>query len=145
MKKLQQNIVMSLANIQSMYFTKRCRMCTTIVFCIFYSPLFLTLLQWMFLPYNIYVAIIFSWKCKPCPGSSSVLQEHPYGALRVHIPSSSFNYRNTMLDFTHCLKYIWYTRRFGSWLYSRLQVIVYHCTDTLFCVISDNGQDPMSV
>jgi hypothetical protein len=30
------------------------------------------------------------------------------------------HYRNTMLDIVHCLRYTWYTRRFGSWLFSRL-------------------------
>jgi hypothetical protein len=33
-----------------------------------------------------------------------------------------------MLDIVHCLRYILYTRRFGSWLYSSLQVS--SCYDT---------------
>jgi hypothetical protein len=28
-----------------------------------------------------------------------------------------------MLYIVHCLRYIWYTRRFGSWFYSRLQAV----------------------
>jgi hypothetical protein len=34
----------------------------------------------------------------------------------------SLHYTNTVLDIVHCLRCIWYTRRFGIWLYSRLQV-----------------------
>jgi hypothetical protein len=34
----------------------------------------------------------------------------------------------TLLDIVHCLRYIWFSRRFGSWLYSRLQVIGCHDT-----------------
>jgi hypothetical protein len=48
-----------------------------------------------------------------------------------------------MLDIVHCLRYVCYTRRFGSWLYSRLQVFGCHDTDTfpLFSINSDGGRD----
>jgi hypothetical protein len=40
-----------------------------------------------------------------------------------------------MLEIVNCLRYIWYTRRFGSWLYSRFQAIVCHDTNIYFCFI----------
>jgi hypothetical protein len=40
--------------------------------------------------------------------------------------------RNTVFGIVHCLRYIKYTRRFGSFLYYRLQVIGCHCTDSFF-------------
>jgi hypothetical protein len=43
-----------------------------------------------------------------------------------------------MLDIAHCLRCIWYSRRFGSWLYSCLQVIGCRYTDrfiTFFLII----------
>jgi hypothetical protein len=42
--------------------------------------------------------------------------------ITVQIVRTSF--RNIMLDTAHCLRYIWYIRRFGSWLCFRLQVTV---------------------
>jgi hypothetical protein len=43
----------------------------------------------------------------------------------------------------HCLTYIWYTRRFGSCLYSCRQVIGCHYNDTffLFCQWKRSGSD----
>jgi hypothetical protein len=43
-------------------------------------------------------------------------------------------YRNTMLDMDHCLRFSWYTYRFGNWLYSSLQVIGCHYTDRFFII-----------
>jgi hypothetical protein len=52
-----------------------------------------------------------------------------------------------MSDIVHCMRYIRYTRRFRSWLYSRLQVIFSHDTDILTTITttttttSDNDWD----
>jgi hypothetical protein len=52
-----------------------------------------------------------------------------------------------MLDIDNCLRYkpILYTRRFGSWLYSRLQMSGSHNTQIFYYVftfnISSNGRD----
>jgi hypothetical protein len=35
-----------------------------------------------------------------------------------------------MLNIVHYLRYIWYTRRYGGWFYSRLQVIGCHYIDS---------------
>jgi hypothetical protein len=51
------------------------------------------------------------------------------------------NYRNTMLTTVHCLRHIWYARRFGSCFYSRLQVIGCHFLSLFLCIINDNGRD----
>jgi hypothetical protein len=46
-----------------------------------------------------------------------------------------------MFDIVQCLRYISYTRSFGSWLCSLLQVIGYHYTDTYVLLVTtvDNG------
>jgi hypothetical protein len=47
------------------------------------------------------------------------------------------HYANIALYTVSCLRYIWYrpTRRFGSYLYSRLQVIDCHCPGIFLAVI----------
>lgn len=40
-----------------------------------------------------------------------------------------------MFDIVHCLRCIWYARRFGNWLYCRLQLT------KLVCIISENVWD----
>jgi hypothetical protein len=41
------------------------------------------------------------------------------------------HYRNTILDTVHCLRYIWHTRRYGSWLYSLFRKKLLYVTPSL--------------
>lgn len=45
------------------------------------------------------------------------------------------HYRNTTMDTVHCLRYVLYTRRFGSRLFSRFQAIGCHYTQTFFSIL----------
>jgi hypothetical protein len=39
------------------------------------------------------------------------------------------HYKNTMLDIFHCLKYIWYIRCIGSWIYFQNVVCIKYTSD----------------
>jgi hypothetical protein len=50
-----------------------------------------------------------------------------------------------MLNIVHCLRHILYTRRFGSWLYSRLQATGCHYTDNFFVLlVTTVGIEPVT-
>jgi hypothetical protein len=62
-------------------------------------------------------------------------------APRREVTREWINDRCTTLDILHYLMYTWYTRRFGSWLYSRFQVIGCHYTDAFLYIISNDSRD----
>jgi hypothetical protein len=62
---------------------------------------------------------------------------HPEGTrFSKGLSQRLIRYRNIMFDIVHCVSYIWFSRRLGSWLYSGLQVIGCHFTDTFLSLVT---------
>jgi hypothetical protein len=90
------------------------------IFLCFFSLFICLLLISLFVQWFIYLFIrgLFN----DADSSSDYCFSRSLWQLLIH-------YKNTMLDIFHCLRYIWYTRCFGSWIYFQNVVYIKYTSD----------------